>query len=118
MIVHVVLFVPRPDLTPAERRQIGHDLLRAATTIPSIVRCRIGRRVRHGHPGYEQMMTDSYSHAAVLEFADRAGLVAYLQHPAHQTIGLHFATATRRSLAYDCEMTDAADADAELLAAE
>lgn len=106
MIVHVVLFEPRESLTSENRAKVLRDLQQAAATIPSIRRCRIGRRVKHGLPGYERKMIDEYSFAAILEFDDEAGLVEYLRHPSHGAIGDDFSTAAHRALAYDYEMED------------
>ena len=111
MIVHIVLFEPKPDLSAEHQRRFFSDLQASAGAIPSVRRFRIGRRLLHGLPGYEQAMRDSYSFAAVIEFEDRGGLEAYLAHPAHRKLGEHFATAALRALAYDYEMVDAAGAD-------
>ena len=56
MIVHVVLFSPKPDLSEADRRALLDALSAAASGIPSIRRFRVGKRVKHGLPGYEQVM--------------------------------------------------------------
>lgn len=106
MIVHVVLFQPRENLSADDRTQVLDDLRRAAATIPSVRRFRIGRRVTHGLPGYEQEMVEDFAFAAIIEFDDQAGLVAYLRHPSHQSIGVHFSAAARRALAYDYEIED------------
>lgn len=106
MIVHVVLFQPRPGLSDEERDRVLADLRQAATEIPTIRRFRIGRRVLHGLPGYEQAMTDDYGYAAIIEFDDRAGLEAYLRHPAHEAAGAHFTSSALRALAYDYEVGD------------
>ena len=110
MIAHVVLFQPRADLPERERDQFLDNLSHAATHIPSIKRFRVGRRVQHGLPGYEQVMAQSYDFAAVAEFDDVEGLKAYLTHPAHDAIGRHFETWAERALAYDYEMVEAANA--------
>ena len=81
MIAHLVLFTPRPDLSPAARRSLLESLVEASGDIPSIRRFRVGRRTRHGLPGYEQTMRDDYEFAAIVEFDDSAGLKAYLAHP-------------------------------------
>lgn len=107
MIVHVVLFEPRAGLTDAERQKVLDDLRLAATSIPSLRRCRIGRRIRHGLPGYEQAMPIDFQYAAIMEFDDRAGLEAYLRHPAHETAGRHFTESAAHALAYDYEVSDA-----------
>jgi hypothetical protein len=103
LIVHVVLFEPRRDLTPQEQRRILADLQHAGASIPSIRSMRIGRRIRHGLPGYEQAMKVDYQYVALFEFEDRAGLEAYLQHPAHEAAGRHFTASAAHSLAYDFE---------------
>ena len=114
MIVHVVLFGPRADLAAADRQSILDSLTRAATGIPSIRRCRVGRRIRHGRPGYEQAMRDDLEYCLLVEFDDVEGLTTYLAHPAHAAFGLHFAQSAAAALAYDYEMLDAADAAGRL----
>ena len=110
MIAHVILFSPRPGLPGDVRQQLLDGLASAATQIPSIRRFRVGRRVTHGLPGYEQAMPATYGFAAIVEFDDLEGLKAYLAHPAHSAIGGHFTTSASHALAYDFEMVDAADA--------
>ena len=110
MILHVVLFQPRADLGNAQREELLEGMSVAAKEIPTLRRFRVGRRILHGLPGYEHAMTESYEYAAIAEFDDREGLVAYLQHPAHQSIGRHFTASAERSLAYDYEMLEAKDA--------
>ena len=107
MIVHVILFQPRADLSEAQRQQVIHDLRSAAESIPSVKRCRIGRRLRHGAPGYESAMTVDYQYAAIMEFDNRAGLEAYLRHPAHHAAGRHFTTSAANAVAYDYEVEEA-----------
>lgn len=112
MIAHIVLFTPRPDLSAAERGAFLEALSGAAAGIPAIRRFRVGRRVRHGLPGYEQAMRDDYEFAAVAEFDDVEGLKAYLTHPAHDALGRHFAASSSRALAYDYAMVGAEEASA------
>ena len=73
MIAHIILFSPKSDLPPDERRDLLASLVAASGGIPSIRRFRVGRRVTHGLPGYEQMMRDDYEFAAVIEFDDVDG---------------------------------------------
>ena len=72
-------------------------------------RFRVGRRVKHGLPGYEQMMRDDYEFVAILEFDDLDALKSYLAHPAHES---HRAATSPHpppaALAYDYELVDAA----------
>jgi hypothetical protein len=111
MIAHVVLFAPKPDLADADRQKVLDALTAAASEIPSIRRFRIGRRVRHGLPGYEQAMKIDFEYVALIEFDDEAGLRAYLQHPSHSVAGAHFTASSVAALAYDYEIADAAGAN-------
>jgi hypothetical protein len=109
VIVHIILFEPRSDLSDAQRQQAINDLRAAATSIASLRRCRIGRRLRHGAPGYEAVMKVDYQYAAIMEFDDRSGLEEYLRHPAHHAAGRHFTTSAANALAYDYEVEEAKD---------
>ena len=111
MIVHIILFEPRADLSADATQQVLEDLKQAAAAIPSVRRCRVGRRILHGMPGYEQTMREAYTFAAILEFDDREGLLTYLAHPAHNAAGRHFTSSAQRALAYDYEVVDASAAN-------
>ncbi len=108
MIVHVILYKPRADLADGMRQQVLDGLVTAATVIPSIRRLRVGKRVKHGRPGYEPAMHTDFEYAVIVEFDDVDGLTAYLAHPAHNAIGGHFTASASDSLAYDYEMVDLA----------
>ena len=110
MIAHIILFSPKPELSDDARRDFLDALVAASSTIPSIRRFRVGRRVKHGLPGYEQMMREDYEFAATLEFDDLGGLTTYLTHPSHEALGRHFIASAARSLAYDYAMVEPADA--------
>jgi hypothetical protein len=109
MIAHVVLFSPKPDLPQTERRALLDALVAASADIPSIRRFRVGKRVKHWLPGYEQLMLDDYEFAAIIEFDDVGALKTYLGHFSHAVIGKHFSASASRSLAYDYELVDAKD---------
>ena len=51
-------------------------------------------------------MAVDYQYAAVMEFDDRAGLEAYLRHPAHEAAGRHFTESAAHAVAYDYELSD------------
>jgi len=104
MIVHVVLFSPRADLSDSDRAALVGALELASKHIPSIKRLRVGKRVKHSLPGYEQMMRDDYEYAVIIEFDDVEGLKSYLQHPAHAAAGHHFTASASKALAYDYEV--------------
>ena len=110
MISHVVLFRPKPGLGHAERLAIVEHLKTAIAECPTVRRCRVGRRVLHGLPGYERLMGEDYQFSLILDFDDVEGLKGYLQNPAHAGIGGLFTTAASASLAYDYELLDLEDA--------
>lgn len=105
MIAHVVLLQPRPDLTDAERDAALTALRNAAAGVPEIRALRLGRRVKHGLPGYEQMMERDFEYALIVEVDDMAALKRYLQAPAHAALGEVFYRATSAALAYDYDLT-------------
>jgi hypothetical protein len=111
VISHIVLFKPRPTVGLAERVAIVEHLKTAIAQCPTVRGCRVGRRVQHGLPGYEQQMSEDYQFALILEFDSVEGLTAYLQHPAHAGIGGLFTTAASASLAYDYEVVDLGEAE-------
>lgn len=114
MITHLVLFKPGPSLSSENRQAILELIRRTVNDTPSVRRCSVGRRIRHGLPGYEAAMREDYEYALVLEFDDVDGLRAYLAGEAHRAVGELFTNAATASLAYDYQMTDLADADALL----
>ena len=114
MIAHVVLFRPRPALLTSERLALVDAFVRAVRDIPSIRRCRVGKRITHGR-GYEQLMRENYEYAAVLEFDDVTGLQAYLRHPAHEALAERFFAAFEIALMYDYELKEGENALAEVL---
>ena len=68
----------------------------------------------HGRP-YEQAMRVNYEFAALLEFDDLAGLRAYLDHPAHETLAKRFFEAIDESLIYDFELEEGEEGLRDLL---
>ena len=111
MIAHIVLLRPRPDLTGDQRRAALDTLARAAADVPEIRSVRLGRRVRHGLPGYEQKMTVDYEFALIVEVDDVPALTRYLKAPAHRALGDLFSTATASALAYDYDMSGIVSSD-------
>ena len=105
MIAHIVLLQPRPDLTEEQRRAALDTLARAAADLPEIRSVRLGRRVTHGLPGYEQRMTQDYEFVLIVEVDDVPALTRYLKAPAHRALGDFFSTSTAAALAYDFDMT-------------
>lgn len=103
MMLHIVLFKPRPDLTAEARAALAAAFERATREIPSVRGVRVGRRVRHG-AAYEAMAPDAADYAAIVEFDDLAGLQAYLRHPAHEELGARFNDSLLAGLVYDVEI--------------
>ena len=110
MIAHVILFKPRPGLAAAERGAVLQALTNAARDIPGIRSFRVGKRVRHGLPGYEQTMAEDFEFLVIIEVDDLDALKAYLAHPSHAAFGAHFTQSSAAALAYDYEIADVADA--------
>jgi hypothetical protein len=106
MISHIVLFRPRASLSPGEQQEIVQAVSTVVSRCSSVRSCRIGRRVRHGLPGYEQAMDGGFEYALVLDFDDLDGLRAYLTHPDHARLGDAFTSAADASLAYDYEIRE------------
>jgi hypothetical protein len=103
MVWHVVLLTPRADLPAVERRHFADTFRRAVTSIPSVRGVRFGRRVTHG-ASYERQAPDAGAFLAIVEFADRAGLAAYLADPAHDELGAVFGRSLSAALVYDFDM--------------
>ena len=110
MIAHVILFKPKDGLAAGDRQAVLSSLQNAAAAIPAVRRFRVGRRVRHGLPGYEQAMPENFEYLVLIEVDDLPALVSYLAHPAHAAFGQHFTQSAAAALAYDYELVDAADA--------
>jgi len=115
MIAHLVLFRPRPDL-PAEARQaLAAAFETAVREIPSVRRARVGTRLVLGR-AYDALAPADYPYAAVLEFDDRAGLTAYLDHPSHARLAAQFFAAFEDAVMYDFELLDGTAGLAAMLA--
>lgn len=113
MVFHIVLFRPRAELAESERRALLESLGEVASSISSIRRFHVGRRLRHG-TGYEALMAQDLRYAAVIEFDDLAGLDAYLRHPAHDALGARFRWLAEVAFIYDYEMAPGEHASALL----
>jgi hypothetical protein len=109
VISHVVLFRPRPTLTTEERTALIEALKAAVTGVASIQRTSIGTRILLNRPGYETQMAEHFEYSAILEFDSEADLRAYLDHPAHTSLGRLLFTAADAVLAYDFASTSLAE---------
>jgi hypothetical protein len=107
VVLHIVLFRPKPNLNDADRRAMFDALRTASTGIPSVKQFHVGRRVLHG-AGYEMSMREDYPYAAVIAFDDREGLQRYLEHPHHAELARLFYALLDSALIYDYEMSSPA----------
>lgn len=110
MIVHLVLLKPLDGLPSAGRQAVLNAIKAAVAASPSVRGARIGRRLRHGLPGYEQAMGEDYEYALLLEFDDVDGLKEYLTGPEHGMVGQYFTSAASAALAYDYDVRPLDDA--------
>ncbi len=106
MLLHIVLFRPKATLTGDERRTFLAAIEQAATAIPSLRRFRVGR-VLDEAPQYQTASAPDLPFVAVAEFDDRAGLDAYLAHPAHDELGRAFNQGLEAAFVYDYDVADA-----------
>ena len=106
MIVHVVLFTPRSDLTEDEAAGLSKTLEDALAHIPSVRRYQVGRRLRLG-TAYDRAAPLDFQYLVLVECDDRDALSAYLQHPRHQALGQLFYSTSAAALAADFETVDA-----------
>ncbi|OFW01410.1 MAG: hypothetical protein A3I61_18260 [Acidobacteria bacterium RIFCSPLOWO2_02_FULL_68_18] len=113
MIAHVVLFRPRRALSADRRRALAASFEAALQQIPSIRRARVGRRLVLGR-AYEALTRADYPYMAILEFDDRNGLTAYLEHPAHDQLAAQFFGAFEEALILDVELAEGAAGLVEL----
>jgi hypothetical protein len=100
VIAHVVLFQPRPDLTPEQRDAFAAAFDRAVTAIPQVRRVRVGER-RHLDRLYDQMNARDFPYVAIIEFDTEADLRGYLDHPAHDDLGRLFYETAESMLVFD-----------------
>jgi hypothetical protein len=103
VIAHLVLFRPKPTLSEDQRAAFVRALDTALNDIPLIKRAHVGRRLVMGRQ-YDESNVVEFPFCAVLEFENRADLLAYLEHPAHQELGTQFYVTSDAALAYDFEM--------------
>jgi Stress responsive A/B Barrel Domain len=109
VIVHLVLFTPRPDLTEAERTTMRDTLQRALTDIPAIRQYEVGRRVRLGTTTYDRVAPLDFEFLVAIHVDDERALSDYLAHPTHQKLGQLFCEKSAHALACDFEVRKISD---------
>jgi hypothetical protein len=113
VLLHVVLFEPRPDLSIESMRALIASIERAAAEIPSVRRFEVGRRIANG-PTYLVGEPPALSYVAIVGFDDREGLDAYLAHEAHVELGRLFNRTLSGAFVYDYEVSGAKKAEGVL----
>jgi hypothetical protein len=103
LIVHLVLFTPRADLSETQRTTIRDALQQAFSQIPSIRDYKIGRRLRLGTT-YDRVAPLDFEFLVTIEFEDEQALLEYLAHPAHQSLGQLFYETSAHALACDFKL--------------
>jgi hypothetical protein len=106
MVGHIVLFQPKTDLSAEATSRFLETLTRGFREIPGIESVRIGKRLTDNITYAKDIGDSTYSHAAILEFADRESFVRYLEHPAHAAIGRQFWETCESTLILDIDSVD------------
>lgn len=100
MISHIVLFRPRRDTTPDDRRAFVAALEDAFRQVPAIRRAVVGRSLP-GDNGAD------FPYVAVVEFDDERGLQQYLAHPLHVPVARLFHHTCAATTIVNAETMDA-----------
>jgi hypothetical protein len=103
VILHIVLFRPRPDVTDAERNAFRAALDAARASIPDVLHFWTGSRLEEG-PAYRLSGFPDFPFAAIVAVRDRPALDAYLSHPAHEAVSRWFNGTAEAALIYDFEV--------------
>lgn len=112
MISHIVLFQPKSSLTIAQKRLFAQSVLNVCSSLTSIQRVSIGRRV-HIDPGYERNFGGkTYEYSAVLEFETEDRLIQYLNDPLHAELGRLFWENCDETIICEAELVDPARPEA------
>jgi hypothetical protein len=109
VIAHVVLFRPRPDVTPDDRRAFVAALEDAFRNVPAIRRAVVGRAL----PGDNGV---DFPYVAIIEFDDERGFQSYLAHPLHRPVARLFHHTCAATTIVNAQMTDAREPLSGLLA--
>jgi len=111
VISHIVLFNPKDGLTDQEVRLFAQQLHETMKTIPTVLRATVGRRIDVQSEGSRFFGDMAYRYSAVIEFADRDDLVAYLTHPLHRELGRKFWEFCASTVVTEVETADAKSTD-------
>jgi len=111
LISHIVLFQPKPGLKSVEILGFAQQLHATMRSIGTVRRAMVGRRI-DVNSGEDRSFGDStYEYSAVVEFDDQAGLVSYLNEPAHRELGRLFWLYCERTVVLEVQAVDAKSTD-------
>jgi Stress responsive A/B Barrel Domain len=107
VIQHIVLFKPRAEATRDDLEAFIAAFERACREIPGVARALVGSDAQLGVDYAGEFADQRYKYSAVLDFADRAALFTYLQHPLHVALGKLFWRTCESTVILDAEVVDA-----------
>ena len=90
MIAHVVLFRPKPGLSPDQLRSFAQSIKSTVEGSEGLVRGTVGKAASIDAGYSRQLDNSTYPFAAILEFESPDDLVKYLVKPEHQALGRLF----------------------------
>lgn len=106
LILHLVLYEPKPGLSDVDISQFKAVLVEACTTIPSIRQVRTGGAIELGLGYKDRSSGQQFGYVAIFEFDSVAGLKDYLTHPAHAGLAEQFWKHCERTMILDVEAED------------
>jgi len=106
MILHVVLYQPKPSATPEELSDLVNALEVVSREVPSIRQVRIGRALDLGFSYSNWSKDQNELNVAVFEFDDLNGLKAYLEHEDHKKLAALFWSTCDRPTIVDVSAVD------------
>jgi hypothetical protein len=109
MILRLVLFHLKSDVTDYDSRVLLSSITGAVKSVPGLLSFNVGRRVE-GDVGYTlgdaaaSGGSQPYDYAAVFQFENAKALQAYLTHPAQTEIRTRFAAVVSSAITCDYEI--------------
>ncbi len=97
MLIHVVLFKPKPDTDEASLGELANALSALPSKIPGIVDYAWGPNVN------PEGLDHGYQHGFVMTFENIAARDAYFPHPAHTAVHPLIDAVTADVLVFDIE---------------
>jgi Stress responsive A/B Barrel Domain len=115
LIAHVVLFEPKADVTPEQRRDFLNEIRSVATEIAIVHQASVGRPLSFSRMPALNSGQPTYSFAAVMTFRTRNDLDVYLTHPRHELLRTMFWNFCQATLIADLDLSDVNSEEADLL---